>query len=290
MKPTPTPSGQGSNCVHWFKPSNLDCATIASSFGFFSEALFITWNPSVGLTCKNIRADSWYCIGIPTTGSTRTTPLMPQAPPTTDTSASFPTQTGVASGCQKRWFVSKGDTCDRITYIHDLTMADFLAMNPSVSTVTNQCGNLVPYVYVCVAVGGVPTTSALPSSSVVPSSVVSSSIVPSSVVPSSVAPSSSIAPAFGTPAPVQVCSISSLTLDVVSRQSRLTSSPSQQAGMAAGCHRFYLAQSGDGCWAISDAVGINLTYVAIYCSLKHESRVLIVSAYLVATSTIGTRV
>lgn len=159
VKPTPTPSGQGSNCVRWFKPSNLDCATIASSFGFFSEALFITLNPSVGLTCKNIRADSWYCIGIPTTGSTRTTPLVPQAPATTDTSASFPTQTGVASGCQKWWFVSKSDTCDRITYIHDLTMADFLAMNPSVSTVTNQCGNLVPYVYVCVAVGGVPTTS-----------------------------------------------------------------------------------------------------------------------------------
>jgi len=208
VKPTPTPSGQGSNCVHWFKPSNLDCATIASSFGFFSEALFISWNPSVGPTCKNIRADSWYCIGIPTTGSTRTTPLMPQAPATTDTSASFPTQTGVVSGCQKWWFVSKSDTCDRITYIHDLTMADFLAMNPSVSTVTNQYGNLVAYVYVCVAVGGVPTTSALPSSSV----------VPSSVVPSSVAPSSSIAPAVSTPAPVQVCSISSLTLDVVSRQ------------------------------------------------------------------------
>ena len=65
---------------------------------------------------------------------------------------------------------------------------------------------------------------------------------------------------------------------------------SQQADMAVGCRRFYLAQSGDGCWAISDAVGISLTYVAIYCSLKHESLVLIVSAYLVATSTIGTRV
>ncbi|KAF6785552.1 LysM domain-containing protein [Colletotrichum sojae] len=36
-----------------------------------------------------------------------------------------------------------------------------------------------------------------------------------------------------------------------------TPSPTQE-GMVAGCAEFYLVQSGDGCWAISDAQGISL--------------------------------
>jgi hypothetical protein len=40
--------------------------------------------------------------------------------------------------------------------------------------------------------------------------------------------------------------------------------------MAADCRRFYLAQDGDGCWDISAAAGISLTYV----SLPHSDRTL----------------
>ncbi|EUC40695.1 carbohydrate-binding module family 50 protein, partial [Bipolaris oryzae ATCC 44560] len=31
-----------------------------------------------------------------------------------------------------------------------------------------------------------------------------------------------------------------------------------QAGMVAGCRRFYLVQAGDGCWAIANSAGIAL--------------------------------
>lgn len=30
-----------------------------------------------------------------------------------------------------------------------------------------------------------------------------------------------------------------------------------QAGMIANCHRFYLAQNGDGCWSITNAAKID---------------------------------
>jgi hypothetical protein len=161
VAPTPSPSGQTDTCVRWFKPGTLNCAAIARSFGSFSEAEFIAWNPSVGPTCKSIRPESWYCIGVPATPSTRTTPLVPEVP--TTTGAAFPTQTSVAATCEKWWFVGKGDTCNRITYIHDLLLGDFLAMNPGVGTLAeNTCENLERDIYVCVSVGDTPTTSAAP--------------------------------------------------------------------------------------------------------------------------------
>ncbi|KAK4443888.1 hypothetical protein QBC34DRAFT_310143 [Podospora aff. communis PSN243] len=235
VAPTPTPSGQINTCVRWFMPGlGLNCAGIAHAFGSFSEAEFISWNPSVGATCRSIRPDQWYCIGIPSTPTTRTTPLVPDIP--TSTSVSPPTQTGVASNCEKWWYVGKGDTCSRITYIHDIELGDFLDMNPAIGTLTtNTCEDLERDVYVCVALSEAPSSSAVSSSvpsSITPSSAASS--VASSIVPSSVASPTSSAPAITTPTPIQ-------------------------AGMVAGCRRFYMAQTGDGCWAISDSAGITLS-------------------------------
>ncbi len=33
--------------------------------------------------------------------------------------------------------------------------------------------------------------------------------------------------------------------------------------MTTGCHRFYFAQAGDGCWAIANSAGIDLKYVSL---------------------------
>ncbi|KAK5660437.1 hypothetical protein OQA88_12981 [Cercophora sp. LCS_1] len=221
VAPTPTPSGQAATCVRWLKSgAGLDCASIARAFGSFSEE-FVSWNPSVGPTCKSLRPASWYCIGVSATPTTRTTPLVPDIP--TTVGASFPTQTDVADPCEKWWLVGKNDDCERIAYLHDIEVAEFLEMDPAVGM--TSCESLARDVYVCVE-----TPAPVASSSSVVSSVASSSVASSSVPPSS----TSSAP-ISTPTPTQVGS------------------------MTAGCRRFYLAQSGDGCWGVADAAGITLS-------------------------------
>lgn len=101
--PASTPSGQTGQCQHWYQSEGQSCSDIVAMFGAFSLADFISWNPSVGgESCGGIVDGAWYCVGVPGTPTTRTTPLA-----TTSQPVATPTQSGMVSGCSKLWLVGK---------------------------------------------------------------------------------------------------------------------------------------------------------------------------------------
>ena len=102
MKPSPIPAGQTSTCTRWYQTTSDDiCDDIIHAFGVFSKANFIAWNPSVGSSCV-LTTDTYYCVAVPGTPTTRTSAVSTTAPPT-----QTPTQSGLASGCTKLWLVSR---------------------------------------------------------------------------------------------------------------------------------------------------------------------------------------
>ena len=104
-KPEQLPEGTTSECVIWYESApGVSCALIAAMFGSFDEADFKAWNPSVGSDCSmgevsgqiydcmgcnsqltHISQETegtWYCVGVPGTPTTRTSPVvLPTAPP-----------------------------------------------------------------------------------------------------------------------------------------------------------------------------------------------------------------
>ncbi|KAK3395012.1 hypothetical protein B0H63DRAFT_385493 [Podospora didyma] len=228
VAPSVKPPGQIGTCTRWYKRDGESCAELSAMFGTFSTADFISWNPSVGSSCSTIVDGAWYCVAIPGTPTTRTAPVQ-----TTEFPTGTPTQTGLAQGCTHLWQVGTGDTCASIANANGISESQFLQWNPAVGATT--CDNLVEDFYVCVAVGVMttpPGSATSTSHSTVASTPVSSSHVVSSTTTSSAAGGGPVT----TPTPTQ-------------------------SGMATGCRRFYLAQSGDGCWAIANSAGIDLKYV-----------------------------
>ncbi|KAJ6153687.1 hypothetical protein N7470_006646 [Penicillium chermesinum] len=69
-----------------------------------------------------------------------------------------PTPSGTATNCGHYYLVQEGDECGVICEGNSLTLADFIAMNPSINT---NCTNLVVGLDYCVATvnGTTPTTS-----------------------------------------------------------------------------------------------------------------------------------
>ncbi|KAK7922955.1 hypothetical protein PG985_007026 [Apiospora marii] len=129
-----------------------------------------------------------------------------------------PTQSGLVSDCTKLWLVSSADTCSSIISANGLGEESFYKWNPAVGS--GSCDNLAPDFYVCVAVG--ESLSQPPSTT-----------TKSSATTKSASRTTTAGPATTTPTPTQ-------------------------AGMVSGCRRFYMAQSGDGCWAIANSAAINL--------------------------------
>lgn len=151
---SPTATGTVSTCTAWYMAvGGDDCAAIATFFGTFSEADFISWNPSVWSTCENIQDDTYYCVAIPGTATTRSEAL------TTTEFPSLPTQTGLATDCAEYWLVSSSDTCDSIiSAVTDLNATDFYSWNPALGT---DCGGLTSGYYVCVSTSAWETISAV---------------------------------------------------------------------------------------------------------------------------------
>ncbi|OJJ42541.1 hypothetical protein ASPZODRAFT_162157 [Penicilliopsis zonata CBS 506.65] len=142
---SPTATDTVAQCNSWYKTViNDDCATIALIFGTLSEADFISWNPSVGSRCQRIQQGTYYCVGVPGTATTRTSPL----PTTTTGPGSMPTQSGIASNCTRFWLVSSSDTCSSIISKSGVSSIDFYNWNPAAG---NECTGLTPDYYVCVS-------------------------------------------------------------------------------------------------------------------------------------------
>ncbi|KAJ3957265.1 hypothetical protein N0V92_006176 [Colletotrichum tropicale] len=236
---SPTATGTISTCEKWYITRvNDDCATVAAWFGTFSESDFISWNPSVGSSCANIQQDTYYCVGVPGTATTRSNAV------TTTVPASMPTQTGVVSGCTQFWLVSPSDTCD--TIIEDSGVANatiFHAWNPAVGS---DCAGLKVDYYVCVStsewetIAPISTVTISAGQTIVPSTTVASnsaSASASSSTTSSAGASTTTSTAVTTPSPFM-------------------------PGMVDGCVRFYFRGSDAAalyCYDIASYAGIALS-------------------------------
>ncbi|KFY15444.1 hypothetical protein V491_05681, partial [Pseudogymnoascus sp. VKM F-3775] len=156
-RPSPIPTGQPSDCASWYLSAVADsCELIAIRFGSFSEADFIKWNPSVGDSCESIVDKLYYCVGIPGTPTTRTSPL----PTTSAAPTESPMQSGIAKSCTEYWLVMSSDSCQSIEDSNSITESQFFTWNPAVGTST--CDNLTPNFYVCVGVEEDPTATSDP--------------------------------------------------------------------------------------------------------------------------------
>lgn len=235
VKPSPLPSGTTTQCRSWFRTRGPDtCALIVAMFGTFSEADFISWNPSVGRDCADmVREGTYYCVGIPETPTTRSKAASapsPTNPPSGGNSAPGPTQTGIVADCSTYWLVSSTDTCESIAKRASISQDSLKQWNPALEA---NCGGLTPDVYVCVGrsgSGGGGGSSGNPTTATSTETTTTSS---STVTPTTSTSTAASATAVPTPSPVQ-------------------------SGMAKGCRKFYLVVKGDGCWAIANSNGIDL--------------------------------
>ncbi|ROW16958.1 hypothetical protein VPNG_01098 [Cytospora leucostoma] len=151
--PSPTATGTVDTCEAWYQAlGDDDCDSIADIFGTFNATDFISWNPSVWSNCANIQEDTYYCVAVPGTPTTRTTTFTPTI------TASTPTQTSIAADCDQLWLVSSLDTCAVIISDNDLNSTDFYTWNPAVGT---DCSGLTPDYYVCVGISSTAISTAL---------------------------------------------------------------------------------------------------------------------------------
>jgi hypothetical protein len=168
---SPTATGTDKDCKAWYRAVGSDnCESIALSFGTFSESGtckdlslshitvlttyppdFISWNPSVYSDCTNIKQDTYYCVAIPGTPTTRTEPA-----PTLPGGGSTPTQSGIASDCTRYWLVSRDDTCESILTAARVASIDLHNWNPALGS---DCKGLEPGYYVCISTEPVASTT-----------------------------------------------------------------------------------------------------------------------------------
>jgi len=185
----PTQTGIASNCQRFYAVKAGDsCQGIVNNYdGEFTLAQFYGWNPAVGSNCEHLNVGYDVCVGVP--GTPTVAPTSSQA-----TSTGPPTQSGIASNCDRFYTVQSGDSCQAIVddYEGEFTLNQFYSWNPAVGS---SCQYLIVGDSVCVGVPGTPT-----------------------VPPTSTSPTSTSAPT--------------------------------QSGIASNCNRFYTVQSGDSCQAI----------------------------------------
>ncbi|PSN61474.1 hypothetical protein BS50DRAFT_651682 [Corynespora cassiicola Philippines] len=169
-KPSPVQDGVIDTCTNWyFAVANDDCTKITNKLKTFTVADFIKWNPAVGSACRDLWAETWYCVGIPGTPTAPVTTNTP-SPTTTGTPKPSPTQEGLIEICEKFYYAVPDDTCAKVTSkFGTFTVREFITWNPAVGA---DCKNLQADVYYCVGIPGTPTA---PPSSTKPSTPTSTS-------------------------------------------------------------------------------------------------------------------
>lgn len=150
-KPNPTQDGLISSCNRFYKAKAGDtCAKIVDAYGTFTVATFIEWNPAVHSDCSGLWADTYYCVGIPGTPTTRSTSAKPPTE-TCNPGAPQPVQPGTICHC-KKWHNVKDSstTCDAIIKYEKISADNFYRWNPKVGGKT--CKGLWVGYNVCVGV------------------------------------------------------------------------------------------------------------------------------------------
>jgi hypothetical protein len=129
---TSTAPGSVASCTAWYSSTPDDtCDTIASVFGRFSQADFVSWNPSLDSACSNLQPSLYYCVAVPGTPSTRTA-----AYPSTTTASSAP---ALPTGCTSTWLVGTDDSCADVAGVNGLSLAEFVALNPQLDASVSRC-------------------------------------------------------------------------------------------------------------------------------------------------------
>ncbi|KAM7188785.1 hypothetical protein V8F33_010448 [Rhypophila sp. PSN 637] len=234
--PSPTQGALPTDCLAWYKARPDDnCQAILDEYDDITEAQFFAWHPFLNDDCNALWEGNYYCVGA---GASP-----PPAPNTTATGSSYVPPSSIVtvlptfvSGCHQVHVIKANDTCQVIIDQYDITtLANLLLWNPDLPSSFCDTDPL-PRRQVCVHVPG-----SSPASSSATSGGGSSSAPP---ISSSSPPSSSIT--------------TTSTSTGTGGGPIITPSPAQ-ANMTPSCRRFYLVQSGDGCWAIANSAGIDLT-------------------------------
>lgn len=231
--PSPTGTGSPSDCAAWYLATlGDDCDTLVAEFGTFSQDQLIAWNPSVWADCSNVVVDTYYCVAVPGSPTSRTATL----PASTTAPTAIATQTGMASNCgDDVWLVSSSDTCTSVTSANGISLTDFEGWNPAVVAADGTCALTEGY-YVCVGTANGASSSTTSGGGVTTTTTSISSLSTTSAATTT---TSSSGGAVTTPSPVQ-------------------------SGMTSGCVRFYWVEAGDGCWAIANSAGIDLRQVSLH--------------------------
>ncbi|GKZ21588.1 hypothetical protein AbraCBS73388_007489 [Aspergillus brasiliensis] len=116
--------------------SGYSCDDIETGFSLTATQL-LAWNSWMGSDCDSalFKGLGYYdiraiCVGV---GSTST------GSPTTTSSVTAPTQTGITADCQEFYMVKSGDTCTSIEAQFGITFGEFYSWNPSIGS---GCTNL----------------------------------------------------------------------------------------------------------------------------------------------------
>ncbi|KAK5807559.1 hypothetical protein VI817_001817 [Penicillium citrinum] len=153
----PTQSGMPTSCSKYYLVQKGDtCYVIQDKYMSFTLGQFYAWNPSIQPGCKNLEDGYYVCVGNGTSTSSPVTVTATTTMTPVSSSSAFPTQSGVASNCNKWFYTTDGTTCDGILDKFGLTIAQFYSWNPAVGP---TCTGLWLEVYVCVGVSGQSSTS-----------------------------------------------------------------------------------------------------------------------------------
>jgi LysM repeat protein len=271
--PAPTSSAGGSCTEYYTAQSGDGCYQIATSHGLTLDQ-FYALNPSINTQCTNLYVGEPVCVAgsssPPPTSSSSTHSITSSAGNGISTPA--PTQAGMVGNCDAFYDVQSGDGCYQIAAQFNIALTDFYAWNPAVGS---SCSGLFAGYYVCVGViGSTPaSSSSAHSSSTSPGNGISTPLPTQAGMVSNcdqfydvvsgdgcynIAASYGIAlsdfyawnPAVGT-------SCQSLFAGYYVCVGLAPPSPTQ-AGIASNCNKYYLVQSGDGCYNIAAANGITL--------------------------------
>lgn len=208
-----------------------NCQLAASVYGI-TVANLVVWNPSLDSNASScaFNATAWYCAGyggdypnlandtVPDDGNaTATTTTTVASPP-------GPTQSGEPADCNSWYVVQTGDTCTTVAAEYRITVAQFLAWNPAVSSDCST-GFWADEAY-CVGTASASSSSSSSSATV--------SVTPTSTTMSA----SSASPASSAASP--------------------TPPAPTQTGEPSNCNAWFVPESGDTCTTATDEYNISM--------------------------------
>ncbi|KAF7316288.1 hypothetical protein MIND_00147500 [Mycena indigotica] len=247
------PNVTTANCAEYDTIVSGDSCTTVEKRNFIDHTQFLKLNPGINSQCSNIVLGLAYCVFsiFPPSTSTSTGPPSNVAPGT------------ITDGCTSYYTVVSGDGCASIESKFNLTLAQFIQMNPELNS---QCTNLALGEAYCVA----SSNSTGPPSNVAPGTITAGCTKYYTVVSGDGC--ASIESRFNLTLaqfiqmnPELNSQCTNLALGeaycVASSNSTSSGPPANVAPgtITAGCTKYYTVVSGDGCASIDSRFNLTLT-------------------------------